>query len=191
MSDAMKPGRPRSYSIDGDPQCRDAGAGYFLGLLDECLERVVDLIADLSPEQLSAVPQGLGNSAQMLVTHMTWAEAHWVQVASGVAVPADIAAMGYGSPFPVLERTADQLIDEARQMRDGYTRPTLRQVESIDSLIEPTGNWTKRIDAVTLRGALMHITWHWMHHTGQIGLLRRLNDAPYQWTIERRVVGRG
>jgi len=182
-------GRPRRYSVQPDAACRDPAAGYGLGLLDECLERVVDLIADLSPEQLSAVPSGLGNSIQMLVTHMTWAEAHWVEVASGVAVPESIAAMRHGSPFPVLERTAEQLIDEVRQMRERYTRPTLRRIESIDRVVEPTGNWTRRIDAVTPRGALMHVTWHWMHHTGQVGLLRRLNGAPYQWTIERRVIG--
>jgi uncharacterized damage-inducible protein DinB len=39
--------------------------------------------------------------------------------------------------------------------------------------------------AMTVRGVLWHLIWHWTYHSGQVGLLRRLWGSRYKWTFDR------
>jgi uncharacterized damage-inducible protein DinB len=157
-------------------------------MLDELRRRLYDLIADLPQEQLDFVPPGTTNSIAMLVLHMTWGEAGWVERITGRAIPEQMAArLAPGAQdatgdLPPSTASADELIALSQQVWDSYTVPALRSVADVD--VE-AGSAQR---PMTVRGVLMHLIWHWTYHSGQVGLLRRLwGGSRYQWTFDRRI----
>ncbi len=185
MSDGAKQGRPRNYQIAPAAGLASAEAAVVVALLDELLERLIDLIADLGEAELHALPEGCANSIQVLVSHMTWAEAHWIEKFTGVPLPDAVRAAMPAEAFARIEADAERLIANARTVREQYTRPVLSGITDIDAIRTDTP-----LDAVSVRGVLMHQTWHWTYHTGQVGLLRRMIGRGYQWTFTDRLTGR-
>jgi uncharacterized damage-inducible protein DinB len=175
MADQGKAGRGRRYDIQPADGVVNGDAALALAMLDELVERLVDLIADLSPAELSAVPDGCANSIQMLVSHMAWGEAGWVSRATGATVPPDLAERLPSQPFEAQPLDAEELIALCRDVRERFTRPALAEVDDIDA------TFTDTHETNTTRRGLMHLVWHWTYHSGQVGLLRRIVGRRYQW----------
>ncbi len=191
MSDDKKQGRPRRYNFAPIPNYANADAAVYVGMLDELSERVFDLIADLSDDDLQAKPTGCVNSIQMLVSHMTWGETTWLGLATGEPLPPDLADIKPSDRFPVMQRSAAALIEEARNVREGYTKPLISRIEDIDAVLTAAEGqpFPRGVKSVSIRGLLLHYIWHWTHHGGQIGLMRRMLDHGYAWSMTPSVTG--
>jgi len=181
-----RPGRGRRYGIGPVLGFADPDVAYVVALLDELSERLFDLVSDLPQDALDYVPESTTNSIAMLVVHVAWAEASWVSRATGHPVSGDLersllpGRQGDSGDLPVSSATAEQLIGYCRAVRHNVTKPTLASVEGIDQQLEADG------EPATLRQVLMHVVWHWIYHSGQVGLLRRLwGGTRYRWTFER------
>jgi uncharacterized damage-inducible protein DinB len=185
MTENAKPGRPRRYDISPVIGFANPGAAYAAAMLDELLERLLDLIADLAEPTLEYVPPGATNSIAMLVIHMAWAEASWIATATGIEIPADLAQrlqpgkQGPSGDLASASATVDRLTSLCYDVRQQVTRPALAAVSDIDRQV-PDQDRT-----MTVRGVLMHLVWHWTYHSGQVGLLRRLwGETRYKWTFD-------
>lgn len=185
-----RPGRPRRYDIHPIMGFADPDAAYATAILDELLERLSDLIADLPQEALDFVPEGTTNSIAMLVLHMAWAEASWIVRATGVDMPPGLEAcllpgrQDASGSLPPSSAAVDELIAYCRAVRQEVLKPALAPLEDIDLEVGDERQ------PMTVRGVLMHLVWHWTYHSGQVGLLRRLwGAARYRWTFERHLGG--
>ena len=157
-------------------------------MLDELLERLLDLIADLPQEALDFVPQGAGNSIAMLVMHMAWAEALWITRITEASIPAELEGQllpgkqDSSGDLPPSFTNGDALLVYCRAVREEITKPALVALEDMDTEIHEGSR------PMTARGVLMHLVWHWTYHSGQVGLLRRQwGELRYQWTFDRNV----
>jgi uncharacterized damage-inducible protein DinB len=185
MTQNRKTGRPRRYDISPLMGFANPGAAYAAAMLDELLERLLDLVADLPQAALDYVPPGATNSIAMLVVHMAWAEAHWIATATGVEIPPDLkqrilaGKQDASGDLPSFSTSLEELIDACHNVRQQVTRPALAAVQNID---EQVPNQDR---PMTVRGVLMHLVWHWTYHSGQVGLLRRLwGETRYKWTFD-------
>ncbi|NQU42531.1 DUF664 domain-containing protein [bacterium] len=185
-------GRPRRYDLKPAPGISNRDAALHIAALDECSDRLIDLIRDLPPESLDYLPEGGRNTIAMLVRHMAWAEASWVSRLTDRPTPAELEeALRAGQQeadsgeLEALTLPVQALIGLCRKVRDEITRPALAELKSIDEA-KHLGDRT-----VSLRSILMHLIWHWTYHSGQVGLLRRLAGTRYQWTFDERMTARG
>jgi uncharacterized damage-inducible protein DinB len=81
--------------------------------------------------------------------------------------------------LPLSSTPADELISYCRAVRQTVTKPALASVDDIDRELDTTGG------LATVRQVLMHVVWHWIYHSGQVGLLRRLwGSSRYKWTFQ-------
>jgi uncharacterized damage-inducible protein DinB len=177
-------GRPRNYDLHPVMGFADQTVAYIAAALDELSERLFDLIADLPQDALDYIPEGTTNSIAMLVVHVAWAEASWVSRATGYPIPDDVeecllpGKQGASGDLPVSSASTEELVACCRVVRDRVTRPALAAVEGIDAQLETAGQLT------SLRQVLMHVIWHWIYHSGQVGLLRRLwGGTRYKWSF--------
>jgi len=179
--------RPRRYDIGPEAECQHRGAGLAVAALDELSERLADLIRDLPTLALDYVPEGASNSIAMLTIHMVSAEAEWIARVTGTPIPADLqeplepGRQDATGELPPSTNDAARLIVLCRRVRHEITIPALAGLVEIDAVVPDT----KR--PMTVAGVLMHLVWHWTYHSGQVGLLRRLWGARYQWTFDRTV----
>jgi uncharacterized damage-inducible protein DinB len=146
------------------------------------LERLVDLIADLPQAALDYTPEGTTNSIGKLVLHMAAVEARWIERSTPMAISADLEQLlgprrdGAGD-LPPSVHSAEELIALCRRVRREVTDPALSALPDIDVEIPDERS------QMTVRQVLMHLIWGWTYHSGQVGLLRRLWGARYQWTL--------
>ena len=181
-----RPGRARRYDMHPVLGFADLHVAYVVAMLDELSERLSDLISDLPQDALDHIPEGTTNSIAMLVVHIAWAEASWVSRTTGHPIPSDLeecllpGRQGASGDLPISSASAEQLIAYCRAVRQDLTRPALASIDGIDQQLEAAGQ------PATVRGVLMHIVWHLIYHSGQVGLLRRLwGGTRYKWTFER------
>jgi uncharacterized damage-inducible protein DinB len=186
QSNEPRSGRARRYDLHPVLGFADPDIAYVVAMLDELSERLFDLISDLSQEVLGSIPDGTTNSIATLVLHIAWGEASWVSRATGYAIPSDLeesllpGRQGASGDIPRSSAPAGELIGYCRAVRQEITKVALAPVSDIDRPLESTGELT------TLRQVLMHLVWHWIYHSGQVGLLRRLWGANrYKWTFHR------
>ena len=179
-----KVGRPRQYDLQPLDGFASEAVAWFAACLDELRERVEDQIDDLTADDLGKVPSGANFSIGALVKHLLWAELGWIKRITGREVPADLLDIVEESGQAVRggRRAAVSLAPEAliylcRRIRDEVTVPALRMLGDVDVVTGPSSQ------PVTPRGVLMHLTWHWTYHSGQIGLLRELLGYGYTWTL--------
>ena len=180
-----KSGRPRRYDLRPDADIANPDVAQVLAGLDELSARLFDLIEDLPQPALDFVPEGGTNSIAMLVIHMAWAEAHWVTLATQTPIPDDLRpTLRAGKQGPAGEllpfsASAAELLAICEDVRERITRPTLAPLDDVGAMIlDPERT-------MTVRGVLLHVLWHWTYHSGQVGLLRRLAGARYQWTFDQ------
>lgn len=184
--DVVKKGRPRDYATRLMDGFANAEATGYVGALDELSDRLFDLIEDLPPDILMAVPAGAANSVASLATHIAWAEAHWISRATGDGIPADLddqLSLGrlQSSDRPGEPVSADQVIACCRRVRNEITKSRVSLIDDIDVEID------LQPKIVTVRGMLINQLWHWTYHTGQVGLIRRLTGARYKWNYGDRI----
>jgi len=188
-----RPGRPRSYEFTPVDGFANRDAAYLVSGLDELQERLYDVIRDLPPEALAFVPAGGTNSIAMLCTHMAWAEATWVCSVMRRDVPEEIRQLLKGGSqdstgeLPARDDATDavRLVDAAKKVRDAITKTLLPPVVDIDAEVVAGAR------TLSVRGVLLNQLWHWTYHTGQVGMLRRLSGARYNWTYGDRIAPRG
>lgn len=182
-------GRPRLYDLMPRPGFGDYETAALTAVLDELSERALDLIADLDSEALAFVPGGTTNSIAMLIRHMAAAEAGWITRVTGTGVPNELeTALAEGMQnasgvLPVSAGTAEELAVLCRRVRNEVTVTALCGLQTCDTAVT-SGRMT-----LTAEGVLMHIIWHWTHHTGQVGLIRRLAGRKYAWVHSDRLTG--
>jgi uncharacterized damage-inducible protein DinB len=178
-----KRGRERRYDIAPLDGFRSPQVAYAAAALDELRERVYDQVIHLPQQALDYVPGQTQLSVGRLMLHLGWAELGWIRRLSGRAVPVDLdraveagALAGFkGAPPPAAP--AGSLVTLCRRVRDEVTLPYLRGVADFDE---------KRLDdGSTVRGVVTHLCWHWVYHSGHIGLLSFEAGHDYEWVIKR------
>ncbi len=179
----QRKGRPRRYDIAATSDYVDPEAGFAAVWLAELRERVVDQIRELPPQALNYVSGPTKLSVARLVRHMAWGEVEWMKKIGAPPPARDLALIletdalnGFRSdPEPAL--SAEQLITAVRRAAAEVVEPALRTAEDLDAVVID--------DGTTLRGVLMHLQWHWIYHSGQIGLLQFEWGSDYEWTMHR------
>jgi hypothetical protein len=177
-------GRPRRYILTPPAGFANTELAHAVAQLQELSERVCDQIVDLPAEALDYMAQDTPLSITMLVLHMAWAEAWWVQRISGEKIPKPLnreiqkgSLSRIGEP-PPSGFAAATLINICRRVQSEYSHPRLAGIEDIDKVQE------KDEFTFSVRGVMGQLSWHWSYHSGQVGLLRLLWGSDYQWTSE-------
>jgi len=177
-------GRPRRYTLKPPAGFANTELAHAVALLQELSERVYDQIVDLPANALDYTAQDIPLSITMLVLHMAWAEAWWMQRISGVKIPEALnreiqkGSLGRIGEPPPSGFAAATLIDICRRVQREYSQLRLAGIENIDEVLEEEGF------TFSVRGVMGQLAWHWSYHSGQIGLLRLLWGSDYQWTSE-------
>jgi uncharacterized damage-inducible protein DinB len=189
----IQQGRPRSYRLTGSSSFLDSGVSLFDSALGESAERLIDIVAPLSPEQIDLTVGTSRLSIARLVRHIVWAEAQWVAQLAGCAPATELAARyvdgnlaGFGSEPAAAN--ADELCALIRELRYGWSRPALASIAELDAPPpgDPVGSGPR-----TVREVLMHLLWHWTYHTGQVGLVGELAGSQYVWRFETNTIEGG
>ena len=178
-----KTGRGRKYDFSPASRISNRDIAYAVAILDELSERVFDQISDLPEEALEYVPEGSYLPIGKLALHMAAGEAGWVSRISGKAIPSDLdnelkgfSRDGLVNPFKAT-KNASKLIELCKRVREEVTKPGLLEFSDIDTPFE------NERGPSTVRQGLMHLTWHWIYHSGHIGLTRLLWGSDYDWTF--------
>jgi uncharacterized damage-inducible protein DinB len=188
MKTPPRPGRPRRYDFAPAPGFANHDVGLAVAALDELLERLKDLISDVSDDALHFAPLGESNTIAMLILHMAAGEAFWLARTTGEPLPDGLKQLLAGGMqdqtgnLPTSKPDRERITRACCEVRS-LTKKRLATIADPDRTIEADGR------AISVRGVLMHQIWHWTYHTGQVGLLRRLHGNRYQWTFDRRVAG--
>jgi uncharacterized damage-inducible protein DinB len=179
-----KIGRPRRYNLKPPAGFTNTELAHGVAQLQELAERVYDQIVDLPGEALDYTVEDTRLSISMLVLHMAWAEASWVRRITGAEIPDSLykeiekGSLGKLSEPPLPGYAASRLIGLCRQVQKDYSQPALSDIQDIDTVL------TKEGSTFSVRGVIGQLAWHWIYHSGQIGLLRLLWGSDYQWKSE-------
>ncbi|MAH18622.1 MAG: hypothetical protein CL404_03220 [Acidimicrobiaceae bacterium] len=185
-----KRGRGRSYIIDELDGFRNEDVARAAAYLDELRERVFDQIKDLPQDALDFEAGETKLSIGRLGLHLGWGELSWMKKLSAQTVQNtdDLStALAPGSlklfkePPPKTE-AAKGIVALCRRVRNEVTIPVLQGVEDFDeSRVE---------DGSTVRGVITHLQWHWVYHSGHIGLISFEWGSDYEWTMAGPLVTR-
>lgn len=176
-----KKGRGRFYQIGSPEGFANRDIGISTGWMDEYRERVYDQIEDLPIDALNQEAPGTGITIGRLVLHMAWAEALWIGRISGLEASPDLAEAIAAGALNDFENTppdspdAGTLIKLCKRVSDEMTIPGMKDIEDADAVC-----WN---DGSTYKGVLGQLQWHWIYHSGQIGLIRFEWGSDYQWTM--------
>ena len=176
-----KKGRPRRYDITALTGFACSETSLLAAMMDELRERVYDQVIDLPQDALDFVSGQTKLSIGRLLIHLAWAENNWITRLSGLSTPSVLEKHfvhgkleAFSQDPPSLGPVQD-LIALCRQVRDEITIPYLSTVEQ--STQAPLGEGT------TICGVLAQLSWHWIYHSGHIGLLRLEWGSDYEWTM--------
>jgi hypothetical protein len=175
----QKTGRGRGYALQPLEGFQNADIAHAAAYMDELRERFYDQIVHLPPEALDYVANGTGLSAGRLGLHVGAAELH-VMSSLSKAPESDLTeALAGGSlarfgEAPARSRPAAEIIELCRRVRDEITVPYLRSVTDFNDVVAEDGS--------TVRGVVAHLQWHWIYHSGHVGLLTFEAGWDYQWT---------
>lgn len=178
----VKEGRGRNYRITPAKGFSNRALAMSASWLEELRERVYDQIEDLVPEALNYAAPGTSLSIGKLVIHMAWAETVMVGHITKGEVPTDLAtlllpgALSTIGDVPGESRPAKELIALCDRVRNEVTIPGLRDRNDPDEVC--------RGDGSTPRGILNQLMWHWVYHSGQIGLIRFEWGSDYTWSFD-------
>ena len=176
-----KKGRGRFYEITPIDGFANRDVSLSAAWMDEFRERVFDQIEDLPLEALDQEAPGTGLTIGRLVLHLGWAESYWIDRITDCEIPPDLSeSLSAGSlkdfgEDPAPSPGAAELISLCRRVRDEMTIPGLKTVKDADASC-----WE---DGSTFRGVLGQLQWHWIYHSGQIGLIRFEWGSDYTWTM--------
>lgn len=141
-------------------------------------QRMKAAVAELTPEQLAQVPNGMQNSIATLVVHTAGVEANFAHRFLGQETPADLKAEYLldqpQSPLPAATgETVESLVAKMEKGR-AILHEALSQLTDADldkEWVSPAGK------AFTYRYLLSILPNHQALHTGHIQYLKRLNEA--------------
>lgn len=162
----------------------DYEVGLLFSMLEDTRRNFKENVKDLTPEELTRVPDGLVNSVGTLLLHVAAAELWWIQeVLKGEKVPADIARqvgldIDRGPDFSGHLKQAEprdvgyffEKLDYAR----GITRELCLDLKSADLDTIKIGEREGRRFEVPVRWILYHVFEHEARHRGQTLMLKRL-----------------
>lgn len=180
----MKTSRPRSYRFKAADGFANLQVAEFDAALTECAERLHDLVYSLTSGQLCNAPAPAGFSIAQFVKHIIWGECQWIYKISDIEVPEALVQKTRGgnpadfSTMPAVDVTSDELCGLIHEGRYNYSREALKTIVDFHKEIDVTRG------PADVREVLMHLTWHYTYHTGQIGLLRDFAGAEYTWLLE-------
>ncbi|MBD3305270.1 DUF664 domain-containing protein [candidate division KSB3 bacterium] len=173
---APKSGRSRQYAVTPAAAFAHQDAAYLGAALDELSHRLFDLIEDLGPTVLEAVPANATHSIATLTVHLADAEAIWLS-----RIPESTDALELRTILKQSQQNcptrAPELITLCQRIRAKITIPSLVGRVEIDTPV------VQHDKVKSVRQVLLHQLWHWTYHTGQIGLLRRMFGPRYQWNF--------
>jgi uncharacterized damage-inducible protein DinB len=149
--------------------------GRRLEYLEELRLRLRDLIEDIPQELGNKTPEWTENSIFYLWAHMIWAEQQWIKRAVNSQYKMPEVVDSVISPDMQFEK--GQLIIALDSVGEKITHPYLKKVEGGECVFSQTGPFEK------LDELLQHLCWHYSYHSGQIGMLRRFVQQPYQWNF--------
>jgi uncharacterized damage-inducible protein DinB len=181
----MKKGRARRYGLPPLPGFANRDIARLASGLDELRERVYDQVSHLPAAALDYVAGATQLSVGRLMLHLGWAEVNWMRRLGAPPAPADLAATldaGALESFPHAPPRAPSaaaLVGLCRRVRDEVSLPFLKTVADPDA--------ARLDDGSTARGVLLHLTWHWIFHSGHIGLLSFEAGYDYEWTMQRPI----
>ena len=183
-----KKGRQRIYSIGPLEGFSNREVAYAAAYMDELRERAYDQIVDLPQGALDFVSGETRLSIGRLGLHLGWAEAAWIARLSKDQLPADLeTALAAGALSLFADNApktgnAAEIAALCHRVRDEVTLPYLQGVGDFDE--------SRLADGSTVRGVVTHLQWHWVFHSGHIGLLRFEWGSDYEWTAARPFVPR-
>jgi uncharacterized damage-inducible protein DinB len=186
----LKQGRMRQYDLAPLPGFRNRELAALVATMQEMAERVYDQVDDLPREALDYTPGETRLSIGRLLVHLAWAEATWVPRLVGKAIAPELEKQVQGgslelfSQAPAAAGEAAALIALCRSVQHQHSEPILRPIADLDAPIE----WSGR--RISVRGIVGQLTWHWIYHSGQIGLLRFECGSDYQWRSGDMVASR-
>jgi len=175
-----KEGRPRRYPTEPLGGFAVAVIGFHAAEIEELHERAYDLIDDLPVSAINFVPQGANLSIGLLAVHMIVAETTLVHRLTAQEIPSVIESepnyadfTPYGTPLKPFGSGAS-IVALGKTVFGEYTIPSLRAIDSLEipGPIPPLP---------TAREVLRHLSWHWIYHSGQIGLIRLQWGSDYEW----------
>ena len=124
----------------------------------------------------------ISGSIGWLVTHMIGGEVHRMTLLGGGDAPEFIAAnenframTPYGKQ-PGTFGSAESLIALGRETFEELTLPTLQNIS--DPSADTGGDRLKTVGEL-----LRHLVWHWIYHSGHVGLVRLQWGSEYDWTF--------
>lgn len=176
----IKNGRGRLYDFGPLEGFEDRELGLKAAWLGELRERVYDQVEDLPGDALDYEGPNTALTIGRLVLHMAWAESRWLSRITSTPMDDDLgkglapgALEGFGDA-PDASPPADELIALCRRSWDEVSLPAMRSIQDINGVCGE--------DGTTIRGVLEQLEWHWIYHSGQVGLLRFEWGSDYQWT---------
>ena len=176
----IKNGRGRLYDFGPLEGFENRELGLKAAWLGELRERVYDQIEDLPADGLDYEGPNTALTIGRLVLHMAWAESRWLARITSTAISDDLQdALAPGSlegfeHAPEASPPADRVIAICRRSWEQVSLPAMRSIKDMDAV------WGE--DGTTIRGVLGQLEWHWIYHSGQVGLLRFEWGSDYQWT---------
>ena len=175
-----KQGRSRVYPEHTLPGFKSDPVSYAAAEIAEFRRRVYDQIIDLPDEALNFVAPATQMSIGWLTGHLMIAEGIWMERISGEHIPSAISShpgwsdtVPYGTPVGRYEN-APELVNLAERLFNEYSLPLLK---SISDPSQETG----LPNPATVGQVLRHLSWHWVYHSGHIGLLRLQWGSEYDW----------
>ena len=172
-----KPSRGRRYELE--PLQKLGGLGLEVAYLDELSARTTDLIDGLPDEVINFRADGSPNSIGFLCLHMVHCEALWINRSLSNVFDDVIADICGPEPKNDLDTTAEVLTEAMSRCRAEVFKPGIIGLINGDYSFSAPGPFE------TIDGVLRHISWSWIYHTGQVGLLRRLAGESYRWRFSK------
>ncbi len=181
--------RPKISSTPGFA-CSDAGT-YFT-MMEDQTHRLLDAIADITPEELEWQPAPKMNTIGMLLAHLAGSEVGWamrgfegyqasdidafIQRIEDIGFPDDGNGFQHGDGPPEYQKGKDlaffvERMNRARAYwREAASKITCEQMKT--EIRELVWDGTYRI--YTPRWVMHHIHLHGPHHGGQVMMLRHM-----------------
>ena len=173
--------RGREYAFNRPDGFKSSEVATAAAMLVEAAERICDVLSYADSEKLHFIPTGSYLSVARLVKHIAWAEMGWVGRLCGVSPPKDLVDL-IGDPsagrlqdMSEGEETAEELCAAIRRLQSSFSLPALAGLDDIDSPFKADKGPN------TTRQVLSHLIWHWIYHSGQVGITLLQAGHDYQW----------
>lgn len=185
MNYQLKPtrvGRGRIYPAGPLPGFASEEIGRLAADLAEFRERVTDQVEDLPDDALNYVAGGTPLTIGWVAMHLVATEAGWIATLSGRDVPDRIEndrnyrlRTPYGGAPSKFESAAG-IVELMGTLFREFTLPVLQAIPDADRSVAD-----RRLP--TARDVIRHLNWHWVFHSGHIGIIRLQWGSEYEWTF--------